>query len=512
MTDAAAGERSGGGTVNGDQPQRRGRIAARWGTKRSRAVAPPWTPRCSQPNGYGMPLRVQGGSSRGGGRKPERRAATSAAPLEIGRRRGAVLGLVWLLGAACSRPAPSAGSIAADSAGATLSASASASGRAAPSSRTPVAEGPPPATVDREEPAETTPATGALARWVVDGAVAVGPAGPAAASAYGIVFTTRDGDAVVARLPAAQPRGKAPTMTAIAALDLTSEAVFRRAPPPAVAGAMAYFVHGGTLRRVALPAGGASASIAGDARDGGRVAAARVGHGPRPSRAAVAFLSETPTRMVARLWLEGVADVLTLSPEGAAASAIALDSRGNELLAVTLEARTGMSTVHARRVALDGDAPRPSDDVVVWVGGGAQSFTELGVLAGPGDESWAFTALERDATRFGLARIRIAARPRAGADVYWRGFPNGLDPAPLAVGRVCGTAVVIYARPAAPEPRAPQDLCLAEVSPAGLGPAKVVAAAPSFANVTLAPLPRGALLAYVAEGKTWGETIRCPQG
>ena len=319
-----------------------------------------------------------------------------------------------------------------------------------------------------------------------------------------------DGEAAVARLGAAQPRGAQPATTAIEPLELAPAELFQRAPPPAVAGDAAFFVHGGAVRRVALPAGGAAAMVTGDAREGGRVSAAVVKAGGEKPRVAVAFLAETPSRLVARLHVEGAPAVLTLTPEGSEATTTALAALDRELIAVTLEARTGMSTVHARRITLAGDAPEPGEDAVIWVGGSAQAVTEIAALAGPGDDSWAFTAIEHDATHFGLARIRVAKDLARAPEVFWRDYPNGADPAPVAVGSVCGEPVVLYARPSAPAPRSPQELHAAAMGPGGLGPSRVVASAPAFANVSIATLPRGALIGYVAEGRTWAATIRCP--
>lgn len=428
-----------------------------------------------------------------------------------GRATAATLLVGLAFGGACSKPAPPPERVTASAAPA-----ASAVPGAASSSRpgaTPAASAADtaaPETAERAETPEVADAAGPLADWIVDTAVPVAPAGPATASPHGIVLTKRNGEAVVARLGAGQPRGKKPTTTAIEPLELAPAELFTRAPPPAVAGDAAFFVHGGAVRRAELPAGGVSAVVTRDARDGGRVAAAVIKAGTGRPRVALTFLAELPSRLVARLFVEGAPSVLTLTPEGSEATTTALAALDQELIAVTLEARTGMSTVHARRIALTGDAPLPAEDVVVWVGGSAQAVTEVTVVAGPGNDSWAFTAIEHDATRFGLARIRVAKDLARAPEVFWRDYPNGADPAPVATGSVCGETVVLYARPSAPAPRSPQELHAATMGPGGLGPSRVVATAPAFANVSLATLGGGALVGYVAEGRTWATTIRCP--
>jgi len=435
----------------------------------------------------------------------------------LGHATAATLLVGLAFGSSCSRPAPPQERAAASAAVAASATTAAPASSGAPSAAgagktpaTPTASAATPDAVERVETPETTDAAGPLAGWIVDAAVPVAPAGPATASPHGIVLTKRNGEVVLARLGAAQPRARKPATTAIEPLELAPAELFTRAPPPAVAGDAAFFVHGGAVRRAPLPAGGASAIVTPDARDGGRVAVAVFRTGTEKPRVALAFLAELPSRLVARLFVEGAPSVLTLTPDGSEATTIALAARDQELIAVTLEARTGMSTVHARRIALTGGAPLPGEDAVIWVGGSAQAVTEVALVAGPGDDSWAFTAIEHDATRFGLARIRVAKDLSRAPEVFWRDYPNGADPAPIAVGSVCGESVLLYARPSAPAPRSPQELHAAAMGPGGLGPSRVVATAPAFANVSLATLGGGALVGYVAEGRTWALTIRCP--
>jgi hypothetical protein len=199
-----------------------------------------------------------------------------------------------------------------------------------------------------------------------------------------------------------------------------------------------------------------------------------------------------------------------LTPEGAAANSVALVPSASDLIALSLEARTGMAPVHARRVRFGADgAPKLEPDVVVWVGSSAGAFTELvGVASSSGDVS-AFAPMSRDITHFGLVRIMVGATPRLEADVAWRTYPNGLDPAPLAAAVICGEPAVIYVRPSEARPRAPQELHLAVLGSDGLGPSEVIARARSFSDVSLAALDRGALVAWVADRRSWATTLRC---
>jgi hypothetical protein len=98
------------------------------------------------------------------------------------------------------------------------------------------------------------------------------------------------------------------------------------------------------------------------------------------------------------------------------------------------------------------------------------------------------------------------------AEVWWRNYPNGIEPAPASVAWMGGEPVVLYVRPQDPTPNAPQELCLARVTDEGLGPAEVVARARRILMVSLAPVGRGALVSYVADKRTWACTLRCRPG
>jgi hypothetical protein len=179
------------------------------------------------------------------------------------------------------------------------------------------------------------------------------------------------------------------------------------------------------------------------------------------------------------------------------------------LLAVYVEGRTGMSPVHARRIRFEARRPVLEEDVVVWVGGAAQSLTEIAGGQSKG-EAWAFLPLERDATRFGLAQIRLGKKPEMGAPVTWRGYPNGMAPAPIFTAEVCHATLVAYARPSDAKPGAPQELELAALGAEGLEPGRVIGRSKAFTSVSLAATRDGALVAWVADHRTWASRVRCP--
>jgi hypothetical protein len=133
------------------------------------------------------------------------------------------------------------------------------------------------------------------------------------------------------------------------------------------------------------------------------------------------------------------------------------------------------------------------------------------MIHGIGDDkdTWAILPIERDISRFGLARVHVDESPNPNQEITWRDYPNGMDPAPAATGHLCGKLVAIYARPMAAAPRSPQELHLAAVTAAGLGPSTLIGTSRGFSDVSLASLESGALLVYVADHRTWARRLRC---
>jgi hypothetical protein len=228
-------------------------------------------------------------------------------------------------------------------------------------------------------------------------------------------------------------------------------------------------------------------------------------------KVAVAYIAQGGSGLVARLWIEGQGEH-ELSPEGSAANSVALVSPApGELIAVTLEGRSAMTPVHARRITLAKDgAPRLSDDVVVWVGSSAQPLTELTALATAAGDVRAFAAIERDITHFGLARIPVGSPPSSTSEASWHDYPNGMDPAPAATARICGESAVLFVKPAEARPHAPQELHLAVDRAKGLDPSQILARGRVFSDVSVAALEHGALVGYTADRRTWALTVRCP--
>lgn len=325
----------------------------------------------------------------------------------------------------------------------------------------------------------------------------VGPMAPATATSDGVVLLTRDDRLLVAR----RAPGPRPDKTSIAALDVPQAAfsVLRRAP--AVAGGRAYWISHGRLVRRALDPDAPLEVLDQAAREGSRVAAVELKRG-----AAVAFLgrADADGTSHARLWVEGK-PTLDLTPEGAGASSVALVRSGDHLLFTAIDGRSAMTPLHARSVRAEGAIVTLGDDVVVWVGGPSQAWTETFVSAEPG-RAWAEVPIERDVTHFGLASVELGAEPHMDCDVAFFDYANGLDLAPVATAELCGRAHVAFARPTASAPHSPEELVLVR---SGTNEALTLANARVFAGVSLAAVPGGGLLAYAADGRTWARGIAC---
>jgi hypothetical protein len=271
---------------------------------------------------------------------------------------------------------------------------------------------------------------------------------------------------------------------------------------PAVAAEFAYWASRGRLVRQRADGSGELETLADDARDGARVAAVVVGGKP-----AIAYVGRADAEGTShvKLWLAG-GRTLDLTPEGAGASSVSLASLDRRLIAISIDGRSAMTPMHARSVGIDGPGPPElGPDVVVWVAGPAHSFTEV-TAASDGANAWALLPIERDATHFGLATVPLGAEPKMDAVVQFLDYPNGIDLAPVASARLCGKAYVALARPSAAAPRSPQELVIALISG---GETAVLANAAGFAAVSLAAVPGGGLVVYVADGRTWARGLEC---
>ncbi len=321
----------------------------------------------------------------------------------------------------------------------------------------------------------------------------VGPPGPMTASAEGVVFITKAGEVVVARRKARKQGGVEPLERATAEF-----AAFGRGP--SLSGDSAYFIRESRLEARKVGVEAPLRVLADKAQVGSRASALEVA----PGKVAVAFVSAPDSEGTSRamLWYDGA--VQTITPEGAGASSVALLKSGEEVLAVSIDGRSGMTPLHTRRVEVGKSGLTLDADQVVWVGASAQMTTEV-VVGSDGTRPWAFLAIEKDSTHFGLAELLLPPKGTIDARVSWLLFENGIDIAPAAAAVLCGRLYVAFVRPQGSEPH-PQELVLSEV---GTPTAAVVAEARGFVAVSLASRDQGGLLAYVADRATMALDLNC---
>jgi hypothetical protein len=298
-----------------------------------------------------------------------------------------------------------------------------------------------------------------------------------------------------------EPRTTAAPVTTIA--DGTSFRHSTRAP--VVLGEHAYWVSSSRLVRRSLAAGAKLEVLRSDARSGTKLSGALIGKTPF-----VVYITQSASGDPrARLWVEGQA-LVDLSPEGSSASSTSLLAVGrSELLVVTLEGRSAMSPVHARRIRLHEGRPELEPDRVLWVGGGAQGTTELDAVEDENADVWALVPLERSATEFGLASIPVTREATAPDAVRWTAYANGLDRPALATGKLCGRPAVLSARPSSAEVGARQKLHLSTLEAGKVTDQAVVLEAQRMRDVSLAVWDGGGLIALVADGRTMAVTVRC---
>jgi hypothetical protein len=356
-----------------------------------------------------------------------------------------------------------------------------------------------------DEPSDEIHGPSASSKLVLDEPIELAPAGPAAADSRGVVMIKKTDEIVLS------PRRGAPSHDAhrkladFALVRAPASDFFPVGKSPLILRGKAYWVSGNRLMRRALDSDAPLEVLSDDARPGTRVAGVDLENAP----ACAVYVSgpkldDTPR---ARLWVEGGA-TLSLSPEGSAANSVAAAEGGGDLMTLSIDARSGMTPLHGRRVHFTAGKAELGADVVMWVGSSAQTLTEVFAASTP-QGALALLPIERDVNHFGLALLAVGAEPHMDPKLDWRTYPNGIDLAPVASAAFCGGVFVAYARPVNAEPGATELLEIAEIGKDGLGAGNVVGRASGFANVSLAKAENGAVLAYVADRLTFATTLRC---
>ncbi|HTV24128.1 MAG TPA: hypothetical protein VMG12_35795 [Polyangiaceae bacterium] len=375
-----------------------------------------------------------------------------------------------------------------------------------------------PAEPEHSSALDATDAAGSVSGpFIIDGLVDVAPAGPIAATERGVAMYDRDNRLQLARLEG--PLEAAPEPRETRVTPLPDEAgPFTLARGPVIRRGLAYWVSRGRLLGQSLASAGAGDPLvlAEDARVGTR-AAVPVG----PSRqlqdipqvaAYIARPTEPDGPATAKLWVEGHNTGFGLTDDLSSGHSVALAATSRGLQAIFLEARTGMSSIHLRALTFSKKhEPVLGADHIVWVGGPARPTTELFTLPSAEPRVLGFLTLERDITHFGLVSVDVPLAPGTEFPIEpeWRLYDNGIEPSPFALAEVCGRSVVALARPSSPVPHAVQELVLIDLAADARTPPALVARSRAFFDISLGSASGGALLAYVADHRTWVRSIRC---
>ncbi|HVU00872.1 MAG TPA: hypothetical protein VHE30_03940 [Polyangiaceae bacterium] len=378
----------------------------------------------------------------------------------------------------------------------------------------PLAE-PPPAGTRAAAPFASAPGPGAPAPqspWTLDRPVTLGPGAPVTATSFGVVANDREGNLFVLRL-GRLPSGPAPGSTPLPALPDGSGPYSLGRGPGVFQNAAYWISHGSLVRRSLSGKIGPLEILAKDAHDGTRVAVPV----PAPGRAlakipnTVSYIvrpEKEDAPLVAKLWVEG-SPPETLTAEGNSTHSVSLVQTEDGVLALSVQARMAMTPVHARRITFPNDRPLLGEDLVVWVGGGIQPLTEMTILPGGGDSLYGFIPHERSIQEFGVAELALGMHPGMDTKTTWLVYPNGIDPAPVAAGHVCGEPVLFYAEPESSRPDSEQELVLRSLSDTTGKRVARLQTGRAYYFTSIAEVPGGALAAWVGEDGTHASTLRC---
>jgi hypothetical protein len=195
-----------------------------------------------------------------------------------------------------------------------------------------------------------------------------------------------------------------------------------------------------------------------------------------------------------------------LSEDGSGATSVTLVSRGEQALAVYVDARRVLTPVHARVLSAVGKLGL-GPDAVVFVGGGSDGRPLGAIAQGSLGSEIALVPIDRDEKEFGLAAIRVDEQPHDDAPVTWSLYPAAMDRPAVAATQGVWPIRVLRTRPADVDPKARHVLELGELDAAGAFRALcVVAKGAAFDDLAIAVDGAGGLwLAYTDATGTWVE-------
>ena len=320
-----------------------------------------------------------------------------------------------------------------------------------------------------------------------------------------IVFN-REGIPRRVTLPAAakgdatKPAGKKPER-----LALGEPAERATAPGCASAGGYLFCMSAaGALHRTTLA--GENDVVIGQGRPGASIAASAIG----PGHTVAAFLGDRKTTEGVVTMAFAALDTATpvqLSEDGSGATFVALAPRGDQAVAMYIDARRALTPLHARVLSWKAGRLDLDCDAVLFVGEGTEGRTTGAMVVGPSGPTYGLLPIFKDTTTFGLATIRIDERPRDDAEVTWSTYPGGLDNAPVAATSGVSPMRALRVLPASGDAGAKRVLELGEIADSGAWrPLCAVAERASFNDVSLLADRSGTLWIVYTDGDgTWIE-------
>jgi len=202
-----------------------------------------------------------------------------------------------------------------------------------------------------------------------------------------------------------------------------------------------------------------------------------------------------------------------VSDEGAGATDITLAERGNELLALYVDARLAMSPLHARVISWEAGKAHVGPDEVVYVGGGSDHQILVALAS---DSSGAMLGLMPTSNEdgFGMAAVKLESPPKIDEPSEISQYLNGINTAPVAATLGGKKMYIASVRPIGKEATAVRGLELGVAAGGGkftYTSFGFIASAGSVKDVAMVTDKSGTVwIHYTDQDGSWLERRACP--
>lgn len=202
-----------------------------------------------------------------------------------------------------------------------------------------------------------------------------------------------------------------------------------------------------------------------------------------------------------------------ISDEGAGATDVTLAERGNELVALYVDARLAMSPLHARVISYEAGKAHLGSDEVVYVGGGSDHQVLVTLASDNAGSMLGLMPTTADDV-FGMAAVKLESPPKIDEPSEISPYLNGINTAPVTATLGGKKMYVASVRPLTKEATSVRGLEIGVATDSGkfsyttLG---WVASAGSVKDVAVTLDKTGALwLHYTDQDGSWLERRSCP--